>query len=161
MIDWLEKVKTARAEGSFEKTMELLQTELASRPNDPQVHYQIAWTHDALGKERDAVLPYEKAIEYGLEGEDLRGAYLGLGSTLRCLGEYQKSLDVLKKAAKLFPDHRPFQVFGALTKFNLGRSEEAMGILIKQLAETSSDSEVQNYRRALLFYADRLKETFE
>lgn len=105
MADWLEKVKAARDEGSFEKTMALLQTELTSRPNDSQVHYQIAW--------------------------------------------------------RLFSDHRPFQVFAALTKFNLGKFEDAMGILIKQLAETSSDPEIQSYRRALLFYADKLKETFE
>lgn len=80
MKNWLEHTKKLRAEGSFEKTMDFLNDVLNDQPNDPLVHYQIAWTHDALGKESDAAPAYEKAISLGLSGENLEGAYLGLGS---------------------------------------------------------------------------------
>ncbi|OFZ30111.1 MAG: hypothetical protein A2622_09675 [Bdellovibrionales bacterium RIFCSPHIGHO2_01_FULL_40_29] len=98
-MDLLEKVKAARAEGSFEKTMAILNEEVAKNPENSVVHLQVAWTHDALGKEHDAIPAYEKAISMGLQGQDLSDAYLGLGSTYRTIGEYTKSKDVFDKAA--------------------------------------------------------------
>lgn len=50
-------------------------------PEDPVVQYQCAWSFDILGKEAKAVPHYKKAIKEGLNGKDLEGAFLGLGST--------------------------------------------------------------------------------
>lgn len=160
-MSWLDRVQAARKEGSFAKAMAVLEEELRARPEDPQVHYQIAWTHDALGKERDAVSAYERAIDLGLSGEDLQSAYVGLGSTLRCLGEYEKSLAVLDRGLGVFPDYRALRVFRALTLFNLGRAEESVGVLVRELAATSSDASIRDYQRALVFYSDKLSERFE
>jgi tetratricopeptide (TPR) repeat protein len=159
-LDWLEKTKKLRAEGSFEKTMEHLQQVLTERPDDATVHLQIAWTHDALGKESHAVPSYEKAIELGLQGQDLKDAYLGLGSTYRNVAEYQKSKDIFLKAAAAFPDFRPFRVFLSLTLYNLKEHSKSMEILLKELLETTSDASIRDYHKALLFYSDKLDETF-
>lgn len=118
--DWLEKTKQLRSAGSFEQTMAHLAEVLLERPIDPLVHLQIAWTHDSLGKEHDAFPAYEKAIALGLHGQELKDAFLGLGSTYRTIGEYQKSKEVFQKALDAFPDHRPFRVFLSLTLYNLG-----------------------------------------
>lgn len=158
---WIEKVKAARANDAFDEAMNILATELAQRPSDPQIHYQVAWTHDALGREQDAVPAYERAIELGLSGDDLKGAYLGLVSTYRCLGKYEQSEELFERAIALFPDYRVFQVFRSLTMYNLGRPEKAIEILLRQPIETSSDESIRRYQRALLFYSDKLSETFE
>lgn len=100
-MDWLEKVKVARAEGSFANAMSILNAELAKDPSNAAVILQIAWTHDALGKEQDAVPAYEKAIHLGLKGQDLIDAYLGLGSTYRTIGDYAKSKELFERAIKL------------------------------------------------------------
>lgn len=160
-MNWLEEAKVAREKGSLADALEFLERARREKPNDPQVHYQIAWTHDALGKERDAVPAYEEAIRLGLQGDDLAGAYLGLGSTYRALGEYEKSFAVLESGMALFPDRYDLRAFYALTLFNLGRAPEAMEILLKALAETSSDAGIQAYRKALLFYSDKLSSTFD
>ena len=44
--EWLKKIESLRAEGSLEKTLAYLDGVLALFPDDPQVYYQIAWTHD-------------------------------------------------------------------------------------------------------------------
>jgi tetratricopeptide (TPR) repeat protein len=160
-MSWLEEVKEARARGSFSDAMEILDRELSLRPTDAQVYYQIAWTNDALGKESDAAPAYEQAIAIGLEGEDLLGAYLGLGSTYRCLGKYEKSDKVFVRARKSFPEDRALATFHSLTQFNLGKFEESVGSLVKQLAETSSDPAIEKYQKALLFYSDKLNQKFE
>jgi tetratricopeptide (TPR) repeat protein len=160
-MEWLEKVKAARAEGSFENAMTVLNAEIAKDPENPAVSLQIAWTHDALGKEHDAIPAYEKAIKLGLNGDDLIDAYLGLGSTYRTVGEYTKSKEVFEQAISAFPEFRPFKVFLSLTLHNLADHSMAMEILIKELVATTSDKSIKNYSGALLFYSDKLDEIFD
>lgn len=161
MKDWIENVKILRAEGSLEKTIEYLSCILTNNPNSPSVYCQIAWTHDALGKEADAAPAYEMAISLGLEGEDLEGAYLGLGSTYRCLGDYQNSERVLKKGISLFPENKALCAFYALTQYNLRNFSASIELLLQLLAQTTTDEKIKRYRQALLFYSDKLDETFE
>lgn len=160
-MDWIQSVLEARQRGSLEDALKILMSELGKRPSDAMVYYQLAWTHDALGKEADAAPAYEKAILLGLKGEDLEGAYLGLGSTYRCLGEYQKSLDTFNRAIELFPTNNAFQVFKSLTLYNLGRPDQSIRILLEKLATSTTDEKIKKYSRALLFYADKLDQTFE
>lgn len=140
--------------------MQIFAALLRSNPNDPDVNYQMAWTCDFMGKESEAVPFYEKAIANGLK-EGRSGAMLGLGSTYRCLGEYEKSLGVFDLAVKEFPENRSLKVFRALTLYNLGRSEESVSQLLVQLIETTSDESIRSYDRALRFYSDKLNETWK
>lgn len=160
-IDWIQEVKRLRATGSFESTMAYLNRLLSVSPGDPQVHYQIAWTHDVLGKESDAVAAYEKAIELGLTGVDLEGACLGLGSTYRCLGMYEKSKLALQKGIDQFPENGALKTFLAMTLYNLGEHNKAMEIMLKELVRVTQDPTILNYRRAILNYSDKLDEKFE
>lgn len=156
----LMRAQELRKSNRAEDAMNILTTLLAAHPEDPNVNYQIAWTCDFMGKEAEAVPYYEKAIANGLV-EDRSGAMLGLGSTYRCLGEYEKSLEVLDKAVNEFPDVRSLKVFRALTLFNLGRHNESMEHLLVQLLDTTVDTSIKAYDRALRFYSDKLDETWK
>lgn len=157
-----DKIKQAielRNQGMFAEATSLLHECLKLAPDDPDVNYQMAWTCDAQGNESAAVPYYEKALAHGLV-DDRAGAFLGLGSTYRCLGQYAKSLDVFDRAILEFPNDRGLQVFRALTLFNLDRAEESVQTLLLQLLDTTSDAQIQSYDRALRFYADKLKQTW-
>jgi tetratricopeptide (TPR) repeat protein len=143
-----------------EEALSILKELLQSNPEDPVVNYQMAWTCDFMGKESEAVPYYEKAISNGLT-EDRSGAMLGLGSTYRCLGEYEKSLKVFDQAVKEFPENRSLKVFRAVTLYNLGKSEESVSQLLIQLLDTTNDSSIKSYDRALRFYSDKLNETWK
>lgn len=125
------------------------------------INYQCAWSFDCLGEEAKAVPYYEKAIQGGLAKADLQNAYLGLGSTFRALGEYEKSKATFTKAIEEFPDNEGLQVFYAMTLYNLNAHQTAMELLLKCIANTSSDSNVQKYKEALHFYSDKLDETWQ
>jgi tetratricopeptide (TPR) repeat protein len=127
-------------------------------PNDPQVNYQCAWIHDLLGLEREAILFYEKAIQEGLSGADLKSALLGMGSTYRCIGEYQKSIDTFQHALTLFPNSHEFNVFLAMAYYNINEHPKAMELLLNSLAATSKDEGIIRYQRAIRFYSDKLNE---
>jgi len=60
-----------------------------------------------------------------------------------------------------FPDNRAFQVFLAMTLYNLRRYQEAMELLLTTLAETTSDEAILQYQRAILFYAPQLDQVWD
>lgn len=149
-----------RSEKNHAEALLLLNELLIENPDNAVANYQAAWTYDSMGAETEAVPYYEKAITFGLTGHDLQGAYLGLGSTYRCIGLYQKSLALFDKAIADFPENRVFKVFRALTQYNLKDYAGCAEELIRQLVATSSDSNIKNYSRALEFYSDKLDQTW-
>ena len=97
MSEDLTRAVRLRKEGRAEEARAILLELAAERPDDPQVQYQCAWVHDSLGREREAVPFYERAIAGGLSGRDLEGAFVGLGSTYRSLGEYRRAVETLRE----------------------------------------------------------------
>ncbi|HEY0606377.1 MAG TPA: tetratricopeptide repeat protein [Herpetosiphonaceae bacterium] len=156
----LDRALQLRAEGRHAESLEVLRALHAATPDDPQINYQCAWAHDLLGRELAAVPYYERAIALGLAGDDLRGALLGLGSTYRSLGLYEQSARTLRRGVELFPAERVFEVFLAMSLYNLQQPGPAMELLLRHLAETTQDESILRYRRAILFYADKLDQTW-
>ena len=155
----LERAMRLREAGELEEDGACLLKRLERNPEDPAVNYQCPWVHDRTGREREAITLYERAIERGLSGGDLEGAILSLGSSYRAVGNPPKAAEVLRGGVARFPRNRAMQVFLAMALHNLGEHERAMEILLRNLAETSSDPEIASYKRAIAFYATRLNET--
>lgn len=139
----------------------LVASYLHQKPDDPVVHYQMAWCHDNLGEEAAAVPYYVTAIELGLAAPDLQEAYVGLGSTYRALGRYDEAYQTLSEGLIHFPNHAALQTFFALTLHNLDRSSEAIERLIETLVDTTENPEILAYANALRFYASRVDETWD
>lgn len=154
-----EKLSSAiqlRQSQNYEEARRLLLELHSEFPDDPQVSYQCAWIHDLLGLEREATRFYEKAIQTGLRGDDLKSALLGMGSTYRCIGEFQKSIETFQHALTLFPASHEFNVFLGMAYYNIGEHARAMELLLNTLADTSADEGVLRYQRAIRFYSDKL-----
>jgi len=145
-----------RESEKHEEARELILELHAEFPDDPQINYQCAWIHDLLGREREAIPFYEKAVQGGLSGDDLKSALLGMGSTYRCIGEYQKSIDTFRQARTLFPNAHEFNVFLAIAYYNIGEHSIAMELLLESLVNTSKDEGILRYQRAIRFYSDKL-----
>jgi tetratricopeptide (TPR) repeat protein len=156
-----EKLASAvklRETAKHEEARQLLLELHAEFPNDPQVNYQCAWIHDMLGLERAAIPFYQKAIQEGLNGDELKSALLGMGSTYRCIGEYQKSVETFEQALILFPDSQEFKVFLAMAYYNMNEHAKAMELLLNSLVNTSKDEGILRYQRSIQFYSDKLNQ---
>jgi tetratricopeptide (TPR) repeat protein len=152
----LDAITGSRHGGQIEHVLELL-TKLDDRyPNVAEINYQLAWTCDVLGQEAKAVPYYEKAIALGLPSNELSGALLGLGSSLRCLGQLDRSVEVLRFALAQFPDNREFDVFLALSLHQSGQHRESTRLLLTVIADTSEDPGLTAYQRAIRHYAGQL-----
>jgi tetratricopeptide (TPR) repeat protein len=147
---------TLRESENHEEARQILLELHKEFPEDPQVNYQCAWIHDLLGLEREAIPFYEKAIQTGLTSNDLKSALLGMGSTYRCLGEYQKSIETFQHALTVFPDSYEFKVFLGMAYYNIGEYSRAMELLLNSLVDTSRDDGILRYQHAIRFYSDKL-----
>ncbi|WP_246938826.1 tetratricopeptide repeat protein [Bacillus pinisoli] len=157
----LDKAVHLRKIGSNKESNVLLMKLVQEHPENASVNYQCAWSFDLLGEESKAVPFYEKAIELGLPPDELEGALLGLGSTYRTLGEYEKSKKTLQKGIETFPNNRALQTFYSMTLYNLNEHSKAMELLLKCLIETTKDEDILIYKKAIDFYSNKLDEIWE
>lgn len=155
----LDRAIQLRHEGKLEESNAILLSLVENDPDNAVLQYQCAWSFDVLEKEREAIAYYEKAISLGLPDSDLREAFLGLGSTYRTIGEYEKSKQVFELAINRFNDNA-LKVFYAMTLHNLEHHAEAMNILLTLLAETSDDTSIKAFSRAIGFYSDKLDKIY-
>ena len=142
-----------RSEEKLQESNALLKKLAAASPDDPMLNYQCAWSFDVLGQESEAIAYYERAIALGLIGEDLKGAYLGLGSTYRSIGAYTKSKAILQSGIDAFPEDNALKTFYAMAIYHLGEHARSIEILLNVIAETSSAPEIIEYRKAIIQYA--------
>lgn len=162
--DWkpeLDAIVGARQGGAVAALLPRLQALAARYPNTPEILHQIAWNCEVLGRYREAVAAYERAVALGLPPNELSAAFLGLGSSLRCLGDYARAAEVLEQARRQFPDQREFEVFLAMTLHNLGRHTEAMQLALTTLVDTADDVGIAAHQRAIRYHAGQLDRRWE
>ncbi|MGE6222314.1 tetratricopeptide repeat protein [Aeromonas media] len=149
----MKLLETLKAEGRIEEARQHGLLQLIEHPQHAELHYEVASLHDMQGREAQAIPLYQKAIRLGLGEASLRGAWLGLGSSYRCTGQYAEALATFDEALARFPDATEFGVFRAMTSYNLGHHKEGMETLLGVLAETTADPALVPYRRAMALYA--------
>jgi tetratricopeptide (TPR) repeat protein len=117
---------------------------------------RLAYEADSAGREEEALGHYRRAFELGVPGEELAGASLGFGSTLRNVGRLDESVRVLSGAVERFPEHRALRVFLAYSLWSAGRQADALRSLVGALYVGEPAPELERYRRSIVGYADDL-----
>ncbi|AHI55468.1 tetratricopeptide repeat protein [Listeria ivanovii] len=153
-------ILTLLQNGDYETARTKSLLELKTDPENAKLNYFAAWSHDALGKEDEAIPFYEKALQNGLPDEDRKEAYIGLGSTYRITGAPEKAAVLFQKALQEFPNNNALRTFSIMTKFSQGCGQEALEDALILLTETTEDKDIISYKKAIQFYAQDLGATF-
>ncbi|WP_226537357.1 tetratricopeptide repeat protein [Fictibacillus halophilus] len=163
----LDKAIALREEGRAKQDMSILNEACTvlmkmseEYPENAEINYQIGIAHDNSGFTKEAITYYVKAIEQGLSGADLERCLLGLGSSYRITGQYDKAVETLQQGVAKFPEHRGLQIFYSMALYNTGRYKEAMEIALMNLMETTNDEKLQYFKRGITYYAQHLDETW-
>jgi hypothetical protein len=117
----------------------------ARYPDHPVLTYEVAGAYDTAGDEGRARTLYELALERGIGDDPLRRCLCQYASTLRWLGELDASLAVLERARAEFPESESVRVFHALTLNDLGRADEAVGLLLGIVARHGEVTDLGRY----------------
>ncbi len=146
-------------EGRGEAAIAHFQELVSREPDNPRAHYELACAYDREGREEEALLPYRQAFALGLSGEDLASAYVGLGSTLRNVGQPEEAVRILAEGRKRFPADGAIHVFLALARFSGGDGQAAMVELLDLLLANPAAANLRGYDRAIRLYTDELRVT--
>ncbi len=138
-----------RDRSNMAPTIAYFQELLNRHPGHPVLTYELAGAFDTAGEEAQALPLYEQALELGLDGEPLRRCLCQYGSTLRWLGKLDASLAVLDQAQTMFPRSESVAVFRALTLNELGRADEAVGLLLATVARHGAVTDLGRYADGL------------
>ncbi|OMQ21833.1 tetratricopeptide repeat protein [Serratia oryzae] len=146
-------IEQLKKQGRYQEACERVLQMLQQAPQDAMLHYQLACLYDVQGFEQQAIPCYLTALQYALPAQQRQEAWLGLGSTYRALGDYQKSLAAFDSGLSEFPQAKEITLFRAMTLYNLGETKQAVADLLLLLAETSSHNAISHYQRAIRQYA--------
>lgn len=157
----IDEARALRRSDDLETSQELLLELLEYRPDHPLVLFEVGGSYDVMGEEEMAIPYYRRAIEAGLDGNDLQECLICLGSTLRVIGEYDDAVDFLEQAVDEFPDRNSGRAFLALAHYSNGDAGQAIQLLLSLLLETTTDEDILAYADTLEYYKDNLDESSE
>jgi len=152
----LDAITGARHGGQTDGILDQIQGLTTQYPHVAEIAYQLAWTLDSLGREAEALPHYERAILLGLPPNEQSGALIGMGSTLRNLGNLDRAEAVLTSGQTQFPDQPEFAAFLALVHHDQGKHTAALQLAMETLLNTSEDPGITAYQRALRHYVSQL-----
>jgi len=122
---------------------------------DPVGLFERGCANDSTGRPAVAVPLYREALERGLDGIRRRRAVIQMASSLRNLGEPQRSVELLEAERGRGSDELDDAVVAtlALALADTGREREAAGLAIGALAR-----HLPRYNRSMANYARELVE---
>lgn len=147
--DELDRIFAARDRSNMQPTIDALLPLCMAHPGNARVLYEVGGAYDTAGQEDAARGFYESALATGLDGDLLRRCYLQYGSTLRNLGEYEKSREVFAVARTAFPGSPALGVFEAITLHAADRPDDAVATLLELVAEFVHSPDIERYKPAV------------
>jgi tetratricopeptide (TPR) repeat protein len=145
-----------RDRGNMAPTIEYFTALLGQYPDHPEALYELGGAYDTAGEEARARGYYERALSGGLDGDVRRRCLLQYCSTLRNLGLFTESVDVLEQARAEFPESDSVRAFLALSLHAASRSDAAVAELLTLAADRIRSPELERYVPALRGNADYL-----
>lgn len=146
---------------AYLEALEIIEKELQKTPEDVELNYYAAWANDSLGRETAAIPFYELALSGKLTTTDRLEAFIGLGSTYRVTGSYERAHHLLEQAIQEFPNEPVLQVFQAMVKYNQTDYKAAVSQLLTLIIQHASDKNIRAFERALTFYTQNLDYRYE
>lgn len=122
--------------------------------DDPEALFEWASAHDFLGREREAIPLYRKALDLGLSGDRLPQAIIQLASSLRNIGEPEAAVELLQNAPTSAITGDARQAFLALALHDCGDHAASLRTALEALAPT-----LPMYGGAVSRYAAQLMES--
>ncbi|RKR73543.1 tetratricopeptide repeat protein [Frondihabitans australicus] len=153
----LDAIHAARDRENMQPTIVAFIAVLEEHPDDARVLYEVGGAYDTAGDELAACGYYERALARGLEGDVLRRCSCQYGSTLRNLGELERSAEVFANARAAYPDSPSLATFEALTLHAQGRLHETVAALLDVIADHVHSPDIDRYKASIRGNADYVR----
>jgi tetratricopeptide (TPR) repeat protein len=107
--------------------------------------FELANAYDSLGKEKEAIPLYERAIQMGLSSEYEAYALLQLGSSLRNVGRLDDAIRILSDAEKRYPELPSITMFLGMAMHDSDMHSEALRTVLTAMLQHLKTSDIERY----------------
>lgn len=114
-----------------------------------------AYALDREGREREAIVHYERAWALGVPEPERRRFLVGFGSTLRNVGRADDAVALLTEAVAADPDYPALHAFLALALLSAGHPKAALATMLGVALDVGGAA-FDGYDRALTAYHQEL-----
>jgi len=126
-------------EGQYEAAIAAWKELLASLPDDPRIHNNLATALGQSGRYAEAIPEFEKALALKVT---YRSAYENLGVALLAVGRRDDAISIFEKGLQYYPDSAELHTHLGLVLESQGRMEEAENEFNKSLLINPDDANV-------------------
>ena len=143
-------------DGRTDEAVAMLRRLTADQPDSAVAWFEFGGMLDWLGREGEALEPYERAAALG-PPPDLQPQWaLQYGSTLRNVGRTADAIRVLEEAVRRHPDYPALDLMLALSRLDAGEPALAAGDALRAVLKPDPDGSIERYRRALTAYVEEV-----
>jgi len=122
--------------GEYEAAIAEWRELLATNPDDPRIHSNLASALAQVGRYSDAIPEFEKALELNAQYREI---YHNLGRTLLAAGRPDDAIEILQKGLELYPESPDLHDHMGLALVSKNRLDEAEAEFAKTLELNPKD----------------------
>jgi tetratricopeptide (TPR) repeat protein len=111
-----------------------------------------AYACDRAGREREAIVHYDRAWALGVPEAERPGFLVGYGSTLRNVGRADDAVALLSEAVQHYPDQAALRAFLSLALFSAGHPRAALAAMLGVALDVARPGALGGYEPALNEY---------
>lgn len=136
-----------KEQGNHQAAIEHFRQLHATYPDHARIMFELAGSWQAFGVPEQALPLYRRLMampkSQGLPPKEMPRLYTQMGATLRMLGEFTESLEIIDEGVSLFPDYRPLRAYRMFALHSAGFHQnamiEALELMLGSLAPTKWD----------------------
>jgi len=134
---------------------------LKEQPHNSRAYLNLGMFHLERGRKQDAIIQYEKALEFPQEPLDVAFLHANLAHLLLDKGEFDKAWKHFEEAMRASPDNEAFMVNFGIDLGRRGRIKEAEAVFRRALALNSNNGMIHYYLGRILELKGRIQEAKE
>lgn len=136
-----------KTQGNHQAAIEHFRQLNVTYPDHARILFELAGSWQIFGVPEQALPLYQRLMampkSQGLPPKDVPRLYTQMGATLRMLGKFAESLDIIDEGVTLFPDYRPLRAYRMFALHSAGFHQNAMTdaleLMLASLAPTKWD----------------------
>lgn len=136
-----------KEQGNHQNAIEHFRQLNQTYPNHARIMFELAGSWQAFGVPEQALPLYQQLMalpkSQGLPPKDMPRLYTQLGASLRLLGQFTESLEIIEEGLKLYPEYRPLRAYRMFALHSAGYHQnamlDAMELMLQSLAPTKWD----------------------
>ena len=151
-----------KEQGNHQAAIEHFRQLNSTYPNHARIMFELAGSWQAFGVPEQAIPLYQQLMampkSQGLNPKAMPRLYTQLGASLRLVGKFAESLEIVKEGISLFPEYRPLRAYYMFALHSAGFHQNAMLEALDLMLDSLAPSKWDLYEEEIIGIVGAIRE---